>query len=346
MKSVQQKSIQPDSSQQNNIKHIGIVGAGRMGKAIAIAFAYAGLHVKLIDARQRPQHEFADYRQKIAAELEQEIQLLQKIGFIQAEQKSIVQGLIELVARDDAIEFLQTCDLILEGVPEVKEVKQELFAWLDQYVSKDCIVASTTSTFLVTDIAKMLTHPERVINAHWLNPAYLIPLVELSRTAQTSDEKVENLKGFLQQIGKVPVVCNAVAGYIVPRIQALAMNEAARMVEEGVASAEDIDIAIRTGFGLRFSVLGLLEFIDWGGGDILFYASKYLEKELGCRYSAPNIIEENMRNNQNGMRERQGFYSYADVDIDAYKFDVLNQFAKRITANNLKPKFNVMQDIN
>lgn len=329
----------------HSIQHIGIVGAGRMGKAIAIAFAYAGLHVQLIDARQRSDAEFADYRQKIATELDQEIQLLQKIGFIQTEQIATVHGLIELVAKEDSIEFLRDCDLILEGVPEVKEVKQALFTWLDQYIPSNCIVASTTSTFLVTDIAQMLSHPERVINAHWLNPAYLIPLVELSRTEQTLDEVVERLKGFLQQIGKVPVVCNAVAGYIVPRIQALAMNEAARMVEEGVASAEDIDIAIRTGFGLRFSVLGLLEFIDWGGGDILFYASKYLEKELGSRYRAPNIIEENMRNNQNGMRERQGFYNYAHVDIDAYKFDVLNQFAKRITANNLKPKFNVMHDM-
>jgi 3-hydroxybutyryl-CoA dehydrogenase len=173
---------------------------------------------------------------------------------------------------------LPTSALILEAVPEVKQAKQEIFAWLDQYLSQQCIVASTTSTFLVTDIAQMISHPERVVNAHWLNPAYLMPLVELSRSDQTSNEVLTQLKQFLQVIGKVPVVCNAKAGYIVPRIQALAMNEAARMVEDGVASAEDIDIAIRTGFGLRFSVLGLLEFIDWGGGDILYYASQYLQK--------------------------------------------------------------------
>jgi 3-hydroxybutyryl-CoA dehydrogenase len=81
---------------------------------------------------------------------------------------------------------------------------------------------------------------------------------------------------LLEGIGKVPVVCAATPGFIVPRIQALAMNEAARMVEEGVASAEDIDKAIRYGFGFRYAVLGLLEFIDWGGGDILYYASRHL----------------------------------------------------------------------
>lgn len=328
------------------IQHIGIVGAGRMGKAIAVAFAYAGLHVKLIDAKLRSATECADYQQKINAELEQEFRLLEKIGFIQSEQIAVVKNQIELLAKEDAIAFLRSCDLVLEGVPEVKEMKQALFAWLDMYIPADCIVASTTSTFLVTDIAQMLSHPERVVNAHWLNPAYLIPLVELSRSSQSADEMVDSLKGLLRQIGKVPVVCNAVAGYIVPRIQALAMNEAARMVEEGVASAEDIDIAVRTGFGLRFSVLGLLEFIDWGGGDILFYASKYLENALGERYRAPKIIEQNMQNQRNGMREGRGFYDYTHVDIDAYKFDVLNQFAKRISVNNLKPKFNVMRGIN
>ncbi len=90
-------------------------------------------------------------------------------------------------------------------------------------------------------------------------------------------------------------MCAARPGYIVPRIQALAMNEAARMVEEGVASAEDIDKAIKYGFGFRFAVLGLLEFIDWGGGDILYYASRYLTGALGSeRYAAPEIVERNM----------------------------------------------------
>ncbi len=103
------------------------------------------------------------------------------------------------------------------------------------------------------------------------------------------------MKALLESIGKVPVVCAARPGYIVPRIQALAMNEAARMVEEGVASAEDIDKAINYGFGFRFAVLGLLEFIDWGGGDILYYASRYLKGALGSeRYRAPEIVERNM----------------------------------------------------
>ena len=325
------------------IEKIAVIGAGRMGKAIAIAFAYSGLNVDLIDAKQRSEAEFEQYQTQIRADLQQELQLLEKIQFIQADQQDFILDKIAILSKQAAIGILPNCALILEAVPEVKQAKQEIFAWLDQYLSQQCIVASTTSTFLVTDIAQMISHPERVVNAHWLNPAYLMPLVELSRSEQTSDEVLTQLKHFLQVIGKVPVVCNAKAGYIVPRIQALAMNEAARMVEDGVASAEDIDIAIRTGFGLRFSVLGLLEFIDWGGGDILYYASQYLQKELGERFRTPEIIAENMRQQRNGLREKQGFYNYADVDIDQYKQDVLRTFSDRIEKSKLKPPFNILQ---
>lgn len=325
------------------IEKIAVLGAGRMGKAIAIAFAYAGLNVDLIDAKQRSEAEFEQYQTQIRADLQQELQLLEKIQFIQAEQQDFILDKIAILSKQAATGILPNCALILEAVPEVKQAKQEIFAWLDQYLSQQCIVASTTSTFLVTDIAQMISHPERVVNAHWLNPAYLMPLVELSCSDQTSNEVLTQLKQFLQAIGKVPVVCNAKAGYIVPRIQALAMNEAARMVEDGVASAEDIDIAIRTGFGLRFSVLGLLEFIDWGGGDILYYASQYLQKELGERFRTPEIIAENMRQQRNGLREKQGFYNYADVDIHQYKQDVLRTFSDRIEKSKLKPPFNILQ---
>ncbi|MEB6666678.1 3-hydroxybutyryl-CoA dehydrogenase [Acinetobacter vivianii] len=325
----------------NPIQQVAVLGAGRMGKAIAIAFAYAGLNVALIDARQRTEAEFEQYQAQIQTDLKQELRLLESIQFIQSEQTVFILDQIKILSREASISVLARCDLVMESVPEVRQTKEDIFTWMDQYITPTCIVASTTSTFLVTDIAHMISHPERVVNAHWLNPAYLIPLVELSRSEQTSDEAVNTLKSFLQAIGKVPVVCNARAGYIVPRIQALAMNEAARMVEEGVASAEDIDIAIRTGFGLRFSVLGLLEFIDWGGGDILYYASQYLQQELGERYQTPEIIAENMRQQRNGLREKQGFYNYQQVDIAAYKQQVLHTFSDRIAVNQLKPPFNI-----
>ena len=179
--------------------------------------------------------------------------------------------------------------VIFEGVPEVLDLKREVLARISALAGPAPIIASTTSTILVDDLSCAVERPERFLNAHWLNPAFLIPLVELSPGARTDPAVTARLKALLEGIGKVPVVCAARPGYIVPRIQALAMNEAARMVEEGVASAEDIDKAIKYGFGVRFATLGMLEFIDYGGGDILYYASRYLTRRARrCdRYAAP-----------------------------------------------------------
>ena len=156
-----------------------------------------------------------------------------------------------------------------------------------------------------------------------------MPLVELSPGVGTDPAVVARLKVLLESIGKVPVVCAARPGYIVPRIQALAMNEAARLVEEGVASAADVDKAIRYGFGVRFAVLGLLEFIDWGGGDILYYASRYLTGALGSeRYAAPEIVECDMREGRIGLKTRKGFLDYEALDIDTYRRERLEAFVK------------------
>jgi 3-hydroxybutyryl-CoA dehydrogenase len=139
---------------------------------------------------------------------------------------------------------------------------------------------------------------------------------------------VQTLRELLEGIGKVTVLCAARPGYIVPRIQALAMNEAARMVEEGVASAAEIDKAVKYGFGLRFAVLGLLEFIDWGGGDILYYASRYLTKALDNeRYAAPEIVERNMREGHIGMKSGRGFFDYGQIDLEGYRLERLGSFA-------------------
>lgn len=125
---------------------------------------------------------------------------------------------------------------------------------------------------------------------------------------------------FLRRIGKVPVRCNPSAGYIVPRIQALAMNEAARLVEEGVASPEDIDIACRLGFGVRFATMGLLEFTDWGGADVLLYASDYLAAALNSdRFEAPPIIRAKVDAGQLGIGSEQGFFDYRSRDVGAYQ---------------------------
>jgi 3-hydroxybutyryl-CoA dehydrogenase len=209
-------------------------------------------------------------------------------------------------------------------VPETLEAKRKAFTRICALTAAGAILASTTSTILVSDLAPLATHPERVINAHWLNPAYIIPLVELSAHAGTAPAVVARLRALLEDIGKVPVLCGPAPGYIVPRLQALIMNEAARMVEEGVATAEDIDKATRYGLGLRFAAMGVIEFIDFGGNDILYYASRYLSERLSReRYTAPAIVDRLMHEGRIGLKTGEGFYDYRGRDVSAYRKDVL-----------------------
>jgi 3-hydroxybutyryl-CoA dehydrogenase len=296
------------------------LGAGRMGRGIAVAFAYAGHAVTMVDVKPRSAEQFATLEAEAHGEVSKTLASLARFGLLKASEAETVVARVTVVQAQDMAATLAEAGIVFEGVPEVVDLKREVLAAASKCVGPDIVIASTTSTILVDDLSASVEHPERFLNVHWLNPAYLIPLVEISPGAATDPAVIAQVKALLEGIGKVPVVCAATPGFIVPRIQALAMNEAARMVEEGVASAEDIDKAIRYGFGFRYAVMGLLEFIDWGGGDILYYASRYLEGALGSdRYRAPEVISSNMRDGRIGMRTGAGFLDYSGLDIDAYR---------------------------
>ncbi len=299
---------------------VACLGAGRMGRGIAVAFAYAGHAVTLIDVKARSDEQFEALRAEALAEVRKTLASLSHFGLLAEQDVDRIAARITVVPVKDMAANLAGAGLVFEGVPEIVDLKREILAQASKCVGPEVVIASTTSTILVDDIAGAVVNRERFLNVHWLNPAYLIPLVEISPGVATDPDVTAKVKLILEGIGKVPVVCAASPGFIVPRIQALAMNEAARMVEEGVASAEDIDKAVRYGFGFRYAVLGLLEFIDWGGGDILYYASRYLEGALGSdRYRAPEVISRNMREGRIGLRTGAGFIDYSSLDIDAYR---------------------------
>jgi 3-hydroxybutyryl-CoA dehydrogenase len=310
---------------------IACLGAGRMGRGIAVVFAYAGHAVKVVDFKPRPRDAFDGLAKEAHAEIRQTLAALARVGLFAEDAIDAIAARVSVVPEREAGAALRSAAVIFEGVPEVLELKREALARASALAGPDPIIASTTSTILVDDLSGAVERPERFLNAHWLNPAYLVPLVELSPGARTAPAVLETLKGLLEGIGKVPVVCAARPGYIVPRIQALAMNEAARMVEEGVASAAEIDKAIKYGFGFRFAVLGLLEFIDWGGGDILYYASRYLTQALGDpRYAAPPIVERNMKEGRIGLKSGHGFLDYETLDLDAYRLERLKGFVEML----------------
>ena len=302
---------------------IATLGAGRMGRGIAHAFAYAGHDVWMIDLKDRDDTALEGLRTEALAEIDASLAALVELGLFDAAHCPAILARIHVVGRIEGAQALERAAIVFEGVPEILEVKREALLWASEHLQPDAILASTTSTFLVDTLAAMVRHPARFLNAHWLNPAYVIPLVELSAHAATAPECIATLRAMLERIGKVPVLCSAAPGYIVPRLQSLIMNEAARMIEEGVASAQDIDRATRYGLGFRYAAMGVVEFIDYGGNDILYYASRYLEGELGPRYAAPDIVRRYMEEGRIGLRSGSGFYDYSGIDQAAYRKDAL-----------------------
>jgi 3-hydroxybutyryl-CoA dehydrogenase len=308
------------------LQQIAAVGAGRMGRGIAIAFAYAGHQIALIDIKPRSAEQAALLERESLGEIASSLRMLADLGMFEPAQLDAILARVRFVGLDGAPDALALADVVFEGVPEVLESKRDAFACICRHARSDAILASTTSTFLVTELAAFVTHPERLLNAHWLNPAYIVPLVELSPHPGTDAAVLGAMKAMLERAGKVPVVCAAAPGFIVPRLQALVMNEAARMVEQGIATAEEIDKATRYGFGFRFASIGVVEFIDFGGNDILYYASRYLAQAIDpVRFAAPAIVEQYMEEGRIGLKAGKGFYDYSEVDGDALRRDVLGR---------------------
>lgn len=302
------------------------VGAGRMGRSIAIAFAYAGYRIALVDLKPRSAYAWARLEGEARAEIAQSLAALAQLGVLQAEQVQRIAARVVLVNAAAAPAALAAAELVFEGVPETLKAKSDAFATLSQCCNPAAILASTTSSMRVTQLASLVTHPERFLNIHWLNPAYLIPVVELSTHAATAGAVLARAKALLEGIGKLPVVCGDSPGYIVPRLQALVMNEAARMIEEGAATAEEIDKATRYGLGLRFAALGVVEFIDFGGADILHHASREMSASIdAARYQAPAILDRLIAQGRLGLKTGSGFYDYEGRDIPAYRADVLSR---------------------
>jgi 3-hydroxybutyryl-CoA dehydrogenase len=302
---------------------IAALGAGRMGRGIGHVFAYAGYRVDIIDFKARAE----DLTSPVLSEIAANLRLLAGFGLLDEAQQAAILERIAVVRLTDAPDALRGADVVFEGVSETLEAKRDAFARACRHLRTDAIIASATSSMLADTLAALVSHPERFINAHFLNPAYLIPLVEVSPAKATAEGTFERIKALLESAGKVVVRCAPSPGFIVPRLQAAAMNEAARLVEEGVATPEDIDKAVRAGFGPRYTAMGLCEFIDYGGLDILYYASSSMARALNApRYEPPELIRRLMHEGRRGAREGEGLYDWRGRDLGAYQRELLGRF--------------------
>ncbi len=295
-------------------KKICIVGPGRMGVGIvtAILLANQGHAVTLFDTKERESGQEMIALEKALCEIRDNMILLGELGMWGGDSEQACADIG--VSRN--LSEISHATFIFEALPEKVELKKEFFAAVSGLIGEETVIASATSTFHLRVFLDVCSKPGNIVTAHWLNPAFLIPLVEIAYGEKTHPWAVERTQAFLRGIGKIPVTMTSSPGFIVPRIQVAAMNEAVRILEEGVTTAEEIDTAIKAGFGFRLGVMGLMEFIDLGGVDILSHAGNYLHSALGGNhYKPPELVSQKMRLNEVGPRTGKGFFNYANVDI-------------------------------
>lgn len=278
--------------------HVGVIGAGTMGHGIAHVAATAGFSVVLYDVTQAA----ADAGR---AKIEKNLSIGVEKKKVTPEQKAEALSRIVTTA---SLDVVNPCQLVIEAIPEKVSLKQELFRSLSAICAPDAVLATNTSSLSVTEIAAAATNPQRVVGLHFFNPVHLMKLLEIVRALQTSDETLERVKAFGARIGKELIVVKDSPGFASSRLGVALGLEATRMLEEGVASAEDIDRAMKLGYG---HPMGPLELGDLVGLDVRLAIAEYLFSETGnATFRPPLLLKKLVRAGKLGRKSGEGFYKY------------------------------------
>lgn len=295
----------------SRIERTAVIGGGLMGAGFAHILAQAGFQVRVVDLSEQQ-------LERCSQRVRDGLSTFVKEGLLAGDQVAPILSRIEFVtSMKDAVRDVQ---FVIEAVVEVLEVKQSVFADLDRYAPADAILASNTSGMSVSDIAARTTHPERVVGSHFFYPHTVVPLVEVGYGRATSDEVVETAVALWKRCGKEPVVCRKDSnGFLVNRLQSALAREAMSLVANGVASAKDVDRAIRLGIGTRLPMVGTLEQRDWGGLDVHCAAAASIYPTLEEAKSPLPIIADKVARGETGAKAGKGFYDWTGRDVEALR---------------------------
>jgi len=286
-----------------DIKRVAIIGFGTMGSGIAQVVAQAGYEVIARDV--------ADDLLKRGLELIKSgpfgLEKAVERGKITREQAEATLSRIKVTT--DLAAAVKDADFVIEAAFENLDLKKKIFREVDELAPPHAVIASNTSTLSITALASATKRPEKVAGMHFFNPAQVMRLVEVVRGLQTSDETVEVVKSFAQKLGKTPIIVNKdVPGFVANRIGFAAILEAIRLYEEGVASAQDIDTAMKLGYNWP---MGPLELADLIGLDVLLDANESIYAETrDQKYNPPVILRQMVRAGWLGRKTKRGFYTY------------------------------------
>ncbi len=293
------------------IKNITIFGPGMMGTGIGIQFAQKGCNITL---RARAQFE-EDYA---VENIDRNIRDMIEDEIMTEAEGEAVKNNIKIVY--DINEAVKDADIIFECVIEDMEIKQNLFKELDSICPENVILATNTSVMSITEIASKSEHKHRIVGTHFWNPAFLIPLVEIIRTKDTSDKVVDTVYDFLKEAGKRPVKVNKdVPGFIGNRLQHALLREALYIVENGIADAATVDEAVKYGFGMRTPVLGPMEHADMVGTDLSLSIQNYILKHLASNTEPSHILTDAVEKGDLGFKSGKGIQEWSPEAVAASK---------------------------
>lgn len=277
---------------------VAVVGAGVMGQGISQTIASVGTEVTMFDISEE---QLKSSIKSLSDEMDREIE---RWGMTSSEKKAILARIRTTSNLNSAMDF----PLVIESIPEDLSIKKELFARLDRICPAETILVTNTSTLSITEIGAVTKRPDQVIGLHFLNPVPKIPLVEIVRGLKTSDETYDHIRDFAQTLGKTSVKVFEYPGYVTTRIIVPLLNEAMHVLMEGVATASDIDNAIKLGYGFN---IGPLALADKMGLDVVMDWMENLLNELSDhKYNPCPLLRKMVRAGQLGVKTGQGFFKY------------------------------------
>jgi len=293
------------------IKRTAVVGAGTMGHGFAQLFAMNGVEVRLVD-------ETEVLLQRARGWIADNLGFMVELGEIRNEEIDPVLQRIQFTT--DLKKAVEKADFVLEAVFEEIELKKRIFRELDAWTSPDVVLATNTSSFDINELSPVAAHPERIIGTHGYNPPQITPCIEVIPTKSTSQETIETTFAFLKRVGKIPPRCTSAPGFVGNRIQFAMAAEALAIVEEGLATPEEIDQIVKTSFGFRLSAYGPFEIADLAGLDVYDAIFKYLHGKLKReQFKNPGILQNLIREGRIGVKSRRGFFEYEEGAGEALK---------------------------
>ncbi|MGG1484650.1 3-hydroxyacyl-CoA dehydrogenase family protein [Peribacillus castrilensis] len=289
------------------IKKIAIIGSGVMGSGIAQSFAVSGYFVTINDIKE----ELLYHAQNRISE---NLSLLMEEGALTDREK---QGALANITYSVDLEgAVRDADFIIEAIPEVIELKLNLYQQLEEIIKPDAIIASNTSTFPISQLMEKASFAERMVITHFFNPGHLVPLVEIVQHDETKPEIVKTTMDLMRKIGKSPILLKKeIAGFIANRLQTALMREAFYLLKEGVADAEDIDTAITAGPGFRWAFTGPIEIADFGGLDTWQRVFDNVSPVLDQSMEAPDLIRDLVAEGKLGTKSGEGIFTYEESTV-------------------------------